>query len=93
MKYKILSSMVMALLAGGPLYAAIDPALGGSQQTAAAQSPTGDEQREIEPAMLVEQGMNKMLAFLNQEQRPDEQTLMDFLEQGNRALFRFSVYG
>ena len=36
--------------------------------------------------MLVEQGMKKMLAFLNQEQRPDEETLMDFL--GNEiALF------
>ena len=89
MKYKILSSMVMALLAGSPLYAVTDPALGGSQQVAAAQPPAGDEQREIEPAMLVEQGMNKMLAFLNQEQRPDEKTLMDFLSNEIVLFFDF----
>ena len=32
MKYKILSSMVMAMLAGGPLYATTDPALGSSRR-------------------------------------------------------------
>ena len=89
MKYKILSSMLMALLAGGPLYAATDPALGGPRQVAAAQPPVGAEQREIEPAMLVEQGLNKMLAFLNQDQRPEEETLMAFLSNEIALFFDF----
>jgi phospholipid transport system substrate-binding protein len=88
MKYKIISSMVMSLLASGPLYAATNPAPGASQD-AMAEPPARVEQQETEPAMLVEQGMNKMLAFLNQEQRPDEDALMAFLGNEITLFFDF----
>jgi len=89
MRYTILSSMVIALLAVNQLYAATDPVPGAARQAAAAQPPGGAEQREIEPAMLVEQGMNKMLAFLSQEQRPDKETLMGFLDKEIALFFDF----
>ena len=89
MTHKILRSMVMALLAGGPLTATASPTLGDPREAVAAHAPAGAEQAEIEPAMLVEQGMNKMLAFLNQEQRPGEETLMAFLDKEIALFFDF----
>ena len=89
MKYKILSSMVVALMINSPLYAATDPAPGGSQLAMAMPYSAEPERREIEPAMLVEQGMNKMLAFLNQEPRPDEAMLMAFLGNEITLFFDF----
>lgn len=88
MKYKIISSMVLGLLASSPLYAATDSAPGAVQKAMAVQAPAG-EQQETEPAILVEQGMNKMLAFLNQEQRPGRNALMAFLSNEISLFFDF----
>lgn len=89
MKYKIVSSMVLALMANSPLYAATGPAVASSQQVLAAPNPAKPQKQEIEPAILVEQGMNKLLAFLNQEQRPSEDMLMDFLGNEITLFFDF----
>ena len=86
MKYKIISSMVLALLASSPLYAATAP--GVAQKAMAVPAPAGAQQ-EAEPAMLVERGMNKMLAFLNQEQRPGKDALMAFLSNEISLFFDF----
>ena len=86
MKYKIISSMVLALLASSPLYAATAP--GVAQKAMAVPAPAGAQQ-ETEPAMLVERGMNKMLAFLNQEQRPGKDALMAFLSNEISLFFDF----
>lgn len=86
MKHKIISSMVLALLASSPLYAATAPGPAAAQQGIAVPATTG-EQQEAEPAMLVERGMEMMLAFLNQEQRPDKDALMAFL--GNEIVLFF----
>lgn len=86
MKHKIINPMVLALLASSPLYAATAPAPGAAQKAMAVPAPAG-EQKEVEPAMLVERGMDMMLAFLNQEQQPDEDALMAFL--GNEIVLFF----
>ena len=89
MKYKIVSSMVFALMVNSPLYAETGTLPGMSQQAMVASYTAKPEPKEIEPAMLVEQGMNKMLAFLNQDPRPDEGMLMSFLGNEITLFFDF----
>ncbi len=91
MKYKIMSCMIVTLLASSPLYAALERAPGASQKEAVQLTvPAGTEQQETEPAMLLDQGMSKMLAFLNQEQRPDKDALMAFLDKDIVPFFDFA---
>ncbi len=86
MKQTLMSSMIAALLVSSPLYADSD------QASAVAQLQVLDvtEQQELEPAMLVDQSMDTMLRFLNQEQPVDTQALLGFLEREIVPFFDFA---
>lgn len=86
MKHKIMSTMMTALLLSSPLYANTDPAAAAVQSPA----PTAAEEREVEPAMLLEQGMDRMLGFLNQQERPDRDALRAFLDNEVVPFFDFA---
>ena len=83
MKYKAAGSLFLSLflLAGANIVVA-------EESTAGQQAPAEETKG---PAQALEEGMGKMLAFLQQEQEPEQQALEEFLSSEIAPFFDFPM--
>lgn len=87
MKYKIMTSMMTALLFSSTMHIGIAAA---SNHASAHAIAVPAEQQEVEPAMLVDQGMDKMLGFLKQIKLGNTSELAAFLDKEIAPFFDFA---
>jgi len=81
MKYNLLKPILAGLLfVSAPLFAGI------SETTV----PPTPQQQPVSPAQLLEQNVDKLLAFLDQEKRPEPKALAGFLNQEIAPFFDFA---
>jgi len=88
MKYKLISAMVATLSVNSPLYADTNTAAVEGAELAPVE--VAEDHQEAGPAMLLEQGMNKMIEFFAEDERPGKEALEAFLAKEIAPMFDFA---